>query len=120
MARVRKIPKKPKKTEKNFFVVDACFLANKYLPIGTASADEANLIRQSHKWWKEIDRQVVEERARVYIPDLCIAEAFKVLAKKYYKDNSFANYAKYKSAKDKLSNDVSLSHQRITISNQIY
>ena len=113
MARVRKIPKKPKKSEKNFFVVDACFLANKYLPIGTAPTEEANLIRQSHRWWKEIDRQIEEGRARVYIPDLCIAEAFKVLAKKYYKDKSLSTNAKYKIAKDRLSGDVSLSHREL-------
>jgi len=84
MARIRKIPRKPKKAEKNFFVVDACFLANKYLRIGTASKPEADIIRQAHVWWKEIDKQISEERARVYVPDLCIAEAFKVLAKKHY------------------------------------
>ncbi len=112
MPRVRKIDKRPKRTEKNFFVVDACFLANKYLPIGTAAnSGEQNMIRSDHSWWKEIDRQIEDERARVYVPDLCIAETFKVLAKKYYKSSSFTNYAGYKKAKDSLSNDVSLSHK---------
>lgn len=113
MARVRKIPKKPRKAERNYFVVDASFLANKYLPIGTApTPDEQRMIRQAHRWWKEIDRQVTEERARIYVPDLCIAEAFKVLAKKYYSD-AFSNGAAYKAARDRLSRDVSISHKEL-------
>lgn len=110
---IRKIPKKPKKSEKNYFVVDACFLANKYLPIGTAVRPEADIIRHAHRWWKEIDRQIKEQRARVYVPDLCIAEAFKVLAKKYYKGRAFRSNAAYKSARDRLTDDVSLSHKEL-------
>lgn len=59
----------PKKTERNFFVVDASFLANKYIPIGTAPTAEGKaIIRKARLWWKEIDSQVAEERARVYVP----------------------------------------------------
>ncbi len=113
MARIRKISKNPRKAERNYFVVDASFLSNKYLPIGTApTSEEQAMIRHAHKWWREIDRQVLDERARVYVPDLCIAEAFKVLAKKYY-SNSFASAATYKSARDRLSTDVSMSHKEL-------
>jgi hypothetical protein len=113
MPRVRKIRKKPRKSERNFFVVDACFLANKYLQIGeAANSEEQRIIREAHKWWKEIDRQIAQERARVYVPDLCIAEAFKVLAKKYY-ENQFKNSARYKTAREKLSSDISMNHKEL-------
>lgn len=113
MARVRKILRSPPKDERNFYIVDACFLANKYLPIGTApTKDEQQLIRVAHQWWKEIDSQVSGEVARVYVPDLCIAEAFKVLAKKYY-SGSFPSTTALKQARDKLSADVSMSHKQL-------
>lgn len=107
MARIRKIPKHPTKAKRNYFLVDACFLAEKYLPVGTApSTEAASRIRECKKWWKEIDRQVDDERARVYIPDICIAEAFKVLAKKYYQEEAFKNSTTFKQARDRLRVDV--------------
>ncbi len=113
MARVRKIEKQPRKTERNYFVADASFLVNKYLPIGTApTADVEHQIREAHKWWKEIDRQVADQRARVYLPDLCIAEAFKALATKYY-SSAFSSPTAYKNARDRLSNDVSMNHKEL-------
>ena len=112
MPRVRTIPKNPPKAKRNYFIVDASFLAEKYLPVGTALTEDAKTrIRESKRWWKDIDRQLNLDRSRVYIPDLCIAEAFKVLAKKYYREDAFKYAADFKSARDKLSNDVSLSHK---------
>ncbi len=107
MPRVRKIPKNPPKSKRNYYVVDACFLSDKYLPISSGSTTpEKDRIRSVHKWWKEIDRQVDDERARVYVPDLCIAETFKVLAKKYYQEKAFSNSAGYKAARERLMKDV--------------
>ncbi len=107
MARVRKIQKNPSRTKRNYFLVDACFLAEKYVPVGTApTTDAASRIRECKKWWKEIDRQVDGEKARVYIPDICIAEAFKVLAKKYYQEKAFKNSTTFKIARDRLRDDV--------------
>ncbi len=120
MPRVRKIDKRPLKAERNYFVVDTCFLVNKYLPLSTATTTEVeHQIREAHTWWHEIDRQVSDQRARVYVPDLCIAEAFKVLARLYYDkalggkkryDQNKAKY-RYNRAKKRLSNDVSLTHR---------
>jgi hypothetical protein len=45
-------------------------------------------VERSQNWWREIDAQLRSGHAFVYVPDLCIAEAFKVLAKKYYVDGS--------------------------------
>jgi len=114
MARIRKIPRKPSKDRKNYFLVDACFLVEKYLPIGTAPNNETKeRIRECKKWWKEIDGQVNDERARVYIPDICIAESFKVLAKKYYQESAFDKYQDYKEAKESLSEDVTIPSKEL-------
>ncbi len=107
MAGIRKIQRNPPKSRRNYYVVDACFLSEKYLPIGSGQkAVEKDRIRRVHKWWREIDRQVENERARVYVPDLCIAESFKVLAKKYYQDSAFSTSSAYKSARERLVKDV--------------
>lgn len=114
MARVRKIPKNPPKSRRNYFLADASFLAEKYLPIGGAPTPaDAQRTRECHTWWREIDRQVASERARVYIPDVCIAEAFKVLAKKYYQDNVLASPYDLKVARDRLSDDITLTHKQL-------
>lgn len=113
MAKVRKILRRPEKSVKNYFVVDASFLANKYLGVATATSLGAEqAIREDLNWWAEIDRQIKDQRARVYLPDLCIAEAFKVLAKKCYQEKTLSNSA-YKKARDKLSKDVSIEHKTL-------
>ena len=106
MARVRKIRTTPTLARPNYFLVDACFLANKYILIGSApTPDEKDRLRECKKWWKEIDRQVDAKRARVYIPDICIAESFKVLAKKYYQE-SMLTWKEWKDAREALESDV--------------
>ncbi len=112
MPRVRKIKKRPLKNRKNYFLVDANFLAEKYLHVGSAPSQEVKQrIRECKRWWREIDRQVNDERARVYVPDICIAEAFKVLAKKYYQENAFITSHQFKVARDKLQGDVTIPHK---------
>lgn len=114
MAKVRKIPRHPKKGQRNLFLVDASFLAEKYLPVGGArTATDAARTRTCREWWKEIDRQIKQQRARVYIPDVCIAEASKVLAKKYYQDGVFASSVTLKIARDRLASDITLSHKAL-------
>lgn len=106
MARVRKIHRKPDKS-RNYYLIDACFLANKYIPIKVAPDDqEKQRLRDCHAWWKEINDQLKAGRARIYVPDVCIAEAFKVLAKKYYLDEWFKTSVEHKRARDKLSKDL--------------
>ena len=112
MARIRTIPKNPPKKRRNYYVVDACFLADKYIPIkGTKGKDTQDRLRRVKRWWKEIDRQAKDDRARVYVPDLCIAEAFKVLAKKNFQEDVFSSASSYKYARDKLQSDVTMSHK---------
>ena len=114
MPRIRKIRKIPATDEKNYFVVDACFLANKYIPQRVApKGQQKDRIRACVEWWKEIDRQISNEKARVYVPDVCIAEAFKVLAKKWYVEKWFKWGAELKTARDRLSKDISIPPKQL-------
>jgi hypothetical protein len=93
----------------NYYLVDANFLVNKYLRASKITdAREQDRIRKSQAWWQEIDSQVASDMAKVYISDLCIAEAFKTLAKKNYEDKIFKYPVDYKLAKDRLRKDIHL------------
>ena len=107
MARVRKIKRNPGLGLKNCYLVDACFFANKYIPQKVAPDEEQRLRIQSCKrWWREIEEQLTNRKAIVYIPDVCIAETFKVLAKKYYDEKWFLNGVDYNNARKKLEKDI--------------
>ena len=109
MARIRRIYRNPGQG-KNYFVIDANFLANKYIPPQKApNAREKTRIEKCLDWWEEIDTQLDLDKARVYIPDLCIAETFKVLAKKYYIDKWFRRPTEYSNARDRLLQDITVS-----------
>lgn len=104
--RVRKISRNPD-SNKNYFVVDACFLANKYIPPSRApNASEKDRIQKCLGWWKEIEMQLRRGRARVYVPDICVAESFKTLAKKYYKEGWFRNAVELNNARNRLRKDI--------------
>lgn len=108
MARIRKIYLNPAEG-KNYFVVDANFLANKYIPPNRApNLREETRIQKCLDWWTEIDAQLNVNKARVYIPDLCIAETFKVLARRYY-DRWFHHHSEYSKARTRLIKDITLS-----------
>ena len=80
MANVRKIYRDGK--EKQYYLVDANFLANKFIPAALAPVGrERDRVEACRAWWAEIDAQLSAHEGRVYVPDNCIAEAFKVLAK---------------------------------------
>ena len=108
MARIRKIYRNLIR-DKNYFVIDANFLANKYIPPNRApNPQEETRIQKCLEWWNEIDAQLNINKARVYIPDLCIAETFKVLARRYY-DRWFHNHSEYSKARKCLIEDITLS-----------
>lgn len=105
MARMRRIKRNPE--SRNYFVVDACFMGNKYIPPRLApNQHERRRIERCLEWWEEIDDQLQRGKARVYIPDICIAETFKVLAKKYFKDHWFASPAQLDYYRGKLRRDL--------------
>jgi hypothetical protein len=51
--------------------------------------------------------------ARVYVPDICIAEAFKVLAKKYYQEHWFPSAVRFNQARTRLRQVVSTSSRTL-------
>jgi len=109
MAGVRKIHRNPREG-KNYYVVDASFLVNKYIPPNiTRDPIESRRIEKCLQWWEEIDSQLSSNKARVYIPDLCIAETFKTLARKYYIDRWFRDYHAYRTSRSHLKKDITTS-----------
>ena len=106
MPRIRKIKRYPTPT-KNYFVVDANFLANKYIsPDLAPRLRDRERIKKCLEWWEEINQQIRSNRARVYIPDICIAETFKTLASKYYNDHWFTSSGELNNARKRLRKDV--------------
>jgi len=97
--------------EKVYYLVDANFLANRHInETKVQDSKEQHQIVCAKAWWKEIKGQLVRDQARVYVLDLCIAEAFKVLARKYYNNEEiFANPGSYSHAKAALAKDLTLS-----------
>lgn len=101
MPRRRYIDRKP--AGKNYYLVDANFLANRVIPVASvANERERKRVQRSHDWWAEIDKQLASGHALVYVPDVCIAESFKVVAKKYYVDKYFRRPIDFKNARDRL------------------
>jgi len=119
MAKRKIIPKDPR-LHKNYFVVDANFLAFVAIPrkskrhkfIATPENEKERAAR-CIKWWQEIKRQLKEGKAKVYIPDICIAEAFKVLAKWYYKKKWFPDAESHNRARKRLRSFVAISHEEM-------
>lgn len=94
---------------KNYYVIDACFLVNKYIPSACApNQKEKTRIEKCVEWWKEIDSQIRTNKARVYIPDICIAETFKVLAQKRFTDQ-WLNDSQYRTSRKRLRRDITIT-----------
>lgn len=113
MPRVRKIDRKPA-VGRNHYVVDANFLANRFIPERYVPAGrELDRVRACNHWWDEIDEQLQRRRARVYIPDVCIAETFKVLAKKYYDHEWFPSSGALGNARRKLRAAIKVTSETL-------
>ena len=113
MARVRKIDCNPK-SGKNYYLIDSCFFANKYIPANCApNISDRIRIERCQDWWKEIDRQLDKRKARVYVPDVCIAETFKTLAKKYYREKWFKTSQALTKARGLLTEDIEINAKKL-------
>ena len=113
MPRVRKIDRNPR-DGKNYYLVDACFLANRYIPADRVSSKkEKERIFACMRWWGEIQQQLKEERARIYVPDVCIAETFKVLANAYFKKGWFRSSQQHVYWRTRLRNDITVSSKML-------
>jgi predicted nucleic acid-binding protein len=92
---------------RNYYLVDANFLVNKHIPVASAPVGRhQDRVAACHAWWKQIDAQLKAGNARVYVPDVCIAEAFKVLANKYYREKWFKRHPDFDKARKHLSTDI--------------
>ena len=107
MSRSRKLHRNPS-PDKNYYIIDASFLVNKYIPPNrTPDTRQKTRLEKCIEWWTEIDNQIRANKARVYIPDICIAETFKVLARRYY-DKWFHNHPEYSKARKRLTEDITI------------
>lgn len=119
MPRIRKIKNNPPDRNKNYYLVDANFLANKYIqPYFAPSAHHKTRIERCLEWWNQIDEQVLDHKARVYVPDLCIAETFKVLAKKYYVEHWFTTSTELNNARRRLIQDITIPPRTLRASDR--
>jgi predicted nucleic acid-binding protein len=106
MAKVRKIDNSHA-GGRHHYLVDANFLLNKHLPPRFApTSHEQTRIKACIDWWERIDKHVRARRARVYCPDVCIAEAFKGLSRKHYREKWFPTYGDFAAARSSLSEHV--------------
>ena len=95
-------------TDTVHYLVDSCFLVNKYLDVRHIS-DKGHLkrVESSQKWWQVIERQVASRKAKVFVPDIVVAETFKALSKKFY--GAHWPYASsYTAARNRLRDDIHL------------
>lgn len=119
MPRAKKIPKNPE-GHKNYFLLDANFLVyasiNKRILDSHIEFDNKEGLRASCclEWWERIRYQLNRGKARIYVPDICIAEAFKVLAKWYYKRKYFKDVIYYNQAKKRLRKLLTISYREMT------
>ncbi len=117
MARRRTIKRDPQ-GHKNYYVIDANVLAYAALPritkrskVDISDPRQRERAERCGKWWDIIRDQIKTDKARVYIPDVCIAEAFKVLAKWYYRSKYLQTAACYNQARKRLRALVSTPHK---------
>lgn len=118
MPRVRKIDREPGEG-KNYYLIDANFLANKYIPEDRVTSKtekdrksaetEKDRISSCMKWWNEIEQQLKTGKARIYVPDICIAEAFKTLANTYFHRKWFKSSQDYVYWRGCLRKDIHIS-----------
>lgn len=119
MPKRRTIKIAPEVKMKNFYIVDACFLANKYLPSKIfISKHERERIENCKEWWKIIEQQIKLKQAIVYIPDICIAEVIKVFAKIYYQKKLFTTFQQYNSSVKQFLKDIRISHKELAAKNR--
>lgn len=78
MSRIKKIRTN---SDLHCFVVDGCVLVDAALGSVLDTPEHPNQL-QTKEWWDRIYELALDGNSTIYIPDLCIAEAFKVVAKK--------------------------------------
>ena len=105
----RCIPRKPAHTV--FYLIDTNFLVYRLFDASRiTNATEKHRTEVAQTYWQEIDAQRKVGKAKVFVLDVCIAEAFKTLAKKYYNGSGiFPKPAYLNQAREKLRGEVHLT-----------
>jgi hypothetical protein len=94
-----------------WYLVDANFIVNRYLKAPTISdKGERFRVLSAQAYWATIDEQLADDQCKVLLLDVCIAEAFKTLAKKYFgKNPSIQSPGEYNRIRKRLRSDITLS-----------
>jgi hypothetical protein len=94
-----------------YYLVDTNFLVYRLLEVSRITKeDEKKRATEAQNYWRHIDAQRKAGLAKVFTLDVCIAEAFKTLAKMYYGSNGiFPTGAHYDQAKKKFRKEICLS-----------
>ena len=69
--------------------------------------------------WREIDAQLKDGTARVYVPDICIAETFKVIAKKYYEEGWFSTTQAMNNARVRFRREIVNKPEALRAANRV-
>ncbi|MGB8958213.1 MAG: hypothetical protein WCC00_04285 [Candidatus Aminicenantales bacterium] len=92
---------------------------NKYIPPSIVTdVYERQRIERCQEWWAEINQQLARQDARVYVPDICIAETFKTLSKKYFEEHWFSTPNELANAKRQLRKDIVIPPKKLSSFNR--
>lgn len=80
------------------FIVDACVLADAAIAT-TLKIPESDRQAATRVWWDRLYMLAQEGKSTIYIPDICIAEAFKVIGKKAFCEGVLTGQQKGKAEK---------------------
>lgn len=105
----RCIPNNPKNNI--IYLIDTNFLAYRYFNVDKIkNKDEKDRAIAAQEYWVHINRHTKKGIAKVFVLDICIAETFKTLAKKYYGNSGvFPNSTYYKNACDRLRKNIQVT-----------
>jgi predicted nucleic acid-binding protein len=92
-----------------YFVVDACVLVDAALAAAVDRDESTVQASRSLEWWDQIYHYANAGISRIYISDICIAESFKAIAKKFFCENLITADEK-KIAEAKLRGWISMDH----------
>lgn len=102
MARVRKISINPNPRE-NYYPVHANFLVNRFVLLAIdPNAHQKQRIESCNEWWEEIETPLERSKPQGCVPDVCIAQSFKTVAKEYYEEKWFKTPVEFNNARKNL------------------
>jgi hypothetical protein len=98
-----------------FYLVDPCFLYYKYVrEKDLTEPQDLKNFPHSSEYWKIITSQIESGKARVFVPDICIAETFNTFSRKRFNtsEKNFHNNS-YSFCRKKMIKDISIKADNI-------